>query len=110
VWLKLADLFPRELANRETIFDTPAIKVFEERYFRAVAGDNYFSTNLMGYAVLFAKLKQPLVAFNGEARFKTSGFVVNAGMNNAAVSARLVARDILLFFQDNQPESRLSFR
>src|ERR1041384_1921443 len=82
------------------------VKLFEPRQLAVIRGDDDLAAKIIGDAVLIAELQEFAAARYASRRFQRTGLVVDAAVNNAAVVAGLVARQLGFFFEDDQSQAR----
>ena len=103
MWFELADLFRRQPAQpSKAIGQASAMKFLEPGDLRLGGGDDNLSATLVGDAVILAKPIHGVAAFGAKSGFEGARFVIQAGMNDAAVMARLVCADAVFGFQHDQ--------
>jgi len=73
-------------------------ETFESGQFVGSGGDDDFAALLVGDLVLAAESEHLLQTANGELGFVRTGFVIEAGVEDAAVVAGLVLAEGLFFF------------
>src|ERR1700736_2053292 len=95
----LARALGRDLSNFELILQSAPIQRIQARQFFFSCRHDEFPANIVTDSMLVTKSAHPTISFASEPGLGAAWFVINARMNNAAVSAALVKRQFLLFFQ-----------
>jgi len=91
---------------RESIRLAAPPQFFQARKFVFVSGDNDLAANLMRNPVFPAKLHHRRSARDAQLRFQRPRFVVNTGVNDAAVVAALMPADAIFFLHQQQAKPR----
>src|SRR5437763_1375862 len=102
------DLIGREPAYVEAVLESALEEFFEERQFFLFGGHNHFTADIVIDPMLLAKLDHGAAAFARKFGLEAARLVVNAGMNNTAVSTGLMQRKVLLLFQQQDREPGLT--
>ena len=110
VGLDFADLFGGEARDVKAVLQAPLVEIFEEREFSLVAGDDYLSADVVLETVFATKFDHGLAAGFGEAGFEATGLVVDAGVDDARVTAGLVLGELLFFFEQQDFDAGLRTR
>ena len=98
--LSLAQLIAAEPAqSAKFIFRAALLERLEPGYFQLVGGNDHFAADLMFDGVLAAELRHLTDSLHGHARLQGARFVIEAGVQDAAVVRALVAAEAGLFFQ-----------
>src|SRR5205823_10583218 len=72
----------------------------------SVSRDNHLAANLVPNSLLAAKFDHGRGSGHAKSGFEGTGFVVNAGMNHAAIVAALVASHPIFFLKKQEPDAR----
>ena len=79
-------------------------EVFEAGEFFGVSGDDDLAANVVGDGVFAAELNHGRGAGQAEAGFQRAWFVVDTGVDDAAVVSALVAGNAVFFFENEETE------
>src|SRR5262249_28770283 len=101
-------LDPDHRKSGDTVRRASALQFLEPGQLGLIGRNHDFSANLVRDSLLPAELHHSLSASDAVLRFQGSRFVVNAGVNHAAVVARLMAGHSRLFLQYDHTDSRFS--
>ncbi len=99
--------FPNPLRSNQfesgnSVCCPPFIKSLQPRQFILSSRHNQFPAAIVADPILFAELHHEASTFHAELRLIGSRFVINACVNDSAVVARLVIRQLRLLFQYGQ--------
>ena len=89
----------------EAVGDAAATEFLESRQFKGVGGDDNFATNLVRDGFGTAEVEELLITGSAVGGFETSGFVVEAGVDDAAVVSGLMAGRGGFLFDEDEPGS-----
>src|SRR5262249_38960065 len=80
------------------------IEIFQTPELSLVQGHDHFAAQVIGDAMLIAETQQLLLPGDAEPRLKRAWFVVDTGMDHAAIVPGLVHGEAILLLKDRQPE------
>lgn len=109
--LNFAQLFSADHAQvRQAVGLASALQFLKTRQLGFSCCHDYLSAHLMWNVVLAAELHHGRRSGDTEAGLERTRFVVNAGMNDSAVVAALVAGDAIFFLQQEKTQAGKSPR
>ena len=84
----------------EAVLDRSGVKPIQGRNLTLVARDDHLPADVVWDAVLLAEGNHRCVPLPAELRLERSGFVIDSGMNDAAVASGLVSREAVFLFEN----------
>jgi hypothetical protein len=100
--------FRTKPGRRYSIFKSTIEDLIELRNLLRPGGDDQLAANIKRHAVLVAKGTQGLVSGLRQFCFQAARFVVNTGVDNAAIAARLMLSKTNFFFNQQNACKRIA--
>src|SRR5271165_2346793 len=97
VRLDLVHLTRAQLSDCQSVHDASVIEIIQQSKLSRCRCYDYLSTDFVSDSVVFAELNQTAVSLATQPCLKTSGFVIDTGMNNSAVPASLMRGPVFSF-------------
>src|SRR5436309_975307 len=99
-----------EREARHAVGGSAPVQFFEHRYLGNITGHNDLATLMVAHRVFVAEASEQLTPTRASARLGRAGFVVNAGVNDAAVVTGLVVGKVAFFFEHDDRRARITPR
>src|SRR5271165_275941 len=101
VRLDLVHLTRAQLSDCQSVHDASVIEIIQQSKLSRCRCYDYLSTDFVSDSVVFAELNQTAVSLATQPCLKTSGFVIDTGMNNSAVPASLMPGPVFLLLENS---------